>query len=135
MAIIALAALWLVWGSASPSHALDSMDANREKVSIELGSNASTGYSWSYTVDKPDIIKEMSSRYVDGTVPRGHPLAGAPGKQVFVFTGQKPGKVLVTFSYARPWEKGLEPAQSAVYIIEVYADGRLAVVESADHAP
>ncbi len=80
--------------------------ANSKRVfTIELDENPTTGYSWSYTIEQPDMVKELENSYhepqsSDPTV------LGAGGKRIYKFETINDGIVTFTFSYARPWEGG-----------------------------
>jgi predicted secreted protein len=83
---------------------------------IELPGNYTTGYVWSYkeliradveTIEKlktepMHCLKEVSYAYKANSHSPG--MVGAPGIATWVFEGTKSGKVLLEFSYGRPWE-------------------------------
>lgn len=89
-----------------------------ETITIELDSNPSTGYIWTYTVSEEGIVQEVSSDFVSDS--DSEELAGAPGKQVFVFRGEAAGEVDLSFTYAR--EGDTEPEESASYRLTVTKD-------------
>ncbi len=68
----------------------------RDSLSIELVSNASTGYHWTYKTDKK--LKFIESHYIS---PKTN-LIGAAGKQVFIFKAKKKGSLILKFFYSRP---------------------------------
>lgn len=91
-------------------------DSNRLKIS--LYSNASTGYSWSYTVSNEDIIS--ISKYYDNSG-CAKDVVGCGGNDVFTIKGLKPGKVTLSMKYAfvDPDER---ETKTAIYEITVNDD-------------
>ncbi len=66
-----------------------------EQFAIELDSNASTGYSWSYK-SSSDSVRLVSDDY------KGQSDAiGAGGKQVFTFEATQAGTTELVFVYSR----------------------------------
>jgi inhibitor of cysteine peptidase len=101
----------------------------REKrITLELAGNPTTGYSWTYTMDREGIVREVSTEY-RGASGSGNPntpgRAGQGGVFVFVFEGLKPGTVELRFNYARPWESGVEPAETRTYVLTVTGTGKI----------
>jgi predicted secreted protein len=88
-----------------------------ERATIELVGNATTGYSW--TVDQqPDaaVVTVESDRYVG---PGDGAAVGQGGHQQVVIQGVAPGTTTLGMAYARPWEEGTPPAQTASFAITV----------------
>lgn len=81
---------------------------------ITLNSNPTTGYRWKIAgpVDER-LIKLLSSGYIAPETG----LAGAPGKQEWVFKAITRGKVIIPFDYTRPWEKDAQPAETDNFFI------------------
>jgi predicted secreted protein len=96
------------------------------RLVIELDGNRTTGYSWTYTMEPDNIAREVSSEYKDasGTADR----VGAGGVFQFAFEGIKQGAAELRFSYARPWESGIEPVKTTVYTLTVDKHGRINAV-------
>ncbi len=71
---------------------------------VILGSNPSTGYSWSEqaTISAPDVLQQ-TDHY---SVASESGLAGASGKEVWKIKALKTGTCQVSMSYSRPWEGG-----------------------------
>ena len=86
-----------------------------ERFTIELDSNATTGYSWvlGNPVDE-NILRLVHSDYIS---PKNG-LSGAGGNQVWVFEALHPGTTTIVLEYKRSWETE-PPIQSADYIIHV----------------
>lgn len=87
-----------------------------QKFTIELTSNASTGYSWSLndTYDK-NVVTKVSNKYEAANTS----LVGAPGKELWVFKGKDAGTTKLSFKYIQPWEAGATPANSKTFNITV----------------
>jgi len=85
-------------------------------VLIALPSNPTTGYSWTARVSGAAVSN-------GGSAYQAHPAAagmtGAGGQQIFEFEAEGAGTATVTFTYARPWEKGAKPAKTLVFHITV----------------
>ena len=82
-------------------------------ATISFYANATTGYSWEYSLDREGVVEEKSSDYVEDKHGKG--MVGYGGRQYFVFKGAKEGKATATFSYMRPWD-----ADSKAYSVTVY---------------
>lgn len=86
---------------------------------VSLVSNPSTGYSWKLAaLPKKSALTSSGHEFVPppSTNP---PVVGAPGKDVWKFTAAKKGNITLTFSYARPWEKGKAPIKTQVVNVVV----------------
>jgi inhibitor of cysteine peptidase len=86
------------------------------RFSIELPSNATTGYSWEFgapidgnylTLLKTDYINPNST------------LVGAGGTQVWIFKAVHPGSTSVLLEYKRPWEVNVDPIQTAQFNVTI----------------
>jgi len=79
---------------------------------LELESNSSTGYSWS--VDDNDYVELVADTYYQSDAAKADPMiAGAAGKQVFVFKAVKAGTTEIKLNYTRSFEKNAKPADTA----------------------
>ncbi|MBV9402215.1 MAG: protease inhibitor I42 family protein [Candidatus Eremiobacteraeota bacterium] len=82
---------------------------------ITLPANGTTGYSWALEDSlKPSVVALRAKRYAP--VSR---LIGAPGAEIWTFSGVGRGRALISFKYARPWEKNAPPAKEALYVVAV----------------
>ncbi|MDR2185792.1 MAG: protease inhibitor I42 family protein [Treponema sp.] len=101
----------------------------RGRITIELEGNPSTGYSWTYTMEPEGIVRELSAEYrrpsgkEDSAGAGGR--AGKGGVFVFVFESVRPGSAGLRFSYVRPWESGVEPAERRDYRLTVNRAGEI----------
>jgi len=82
---------------------------------IELESNPSTGYSWTYDITNGDAILYVKDEYIPS---KEKNIVGAPGVHRFVFRASGSGNVTLRMKYARSFESG-EPLQSWDYAITV----------------
>jgi len=87
-----------------------------KEFSLVLDSNRTTGYGWSLdgSVDK-SVVKLIGSDYRQPSTK----LVGAGGAEIFTFRAVKKGKTVVFLRYARPWEKSVEPARRAAFVVIV----------------
>lgn len=81
---------------------------------IALPANPTTGYSWTAKSGSSAIMVEGSA-YQPSTAGKG--MMGAGGQQIFVLEATRAGTATVTFSYARPWQKGMKPARTMTFTI------------------
>lgn len=81
--------------------------ATGQMLALTVKSNPTTGFSWE--VEQDQELFDIQSDYV--AEPRSGPVTGAGGWQRFLLTPKAPGTVLLSFTYARPWEDGGAAAQ------------------------
>ena len=78
-----------------------------QRLDVILGSNPSTGYSWTETALLSDaaVISQTGHAYVEpGKTTQS--LVGAAGHEHWTFIALQAGTSKITMSYARPWEAG-----------------------------
>lgn len=75
-----------------------------DKLTVALGSNPSTGYSWGEqaTNSNPAVLKQVKHQRMN---PK-QPMPGAGGSESWTFEALQPGAAILNFSYGRPWEGG-----------------------------
>ena len=85
-----------------------------EVYTLELPSNPSTGYTWTFNLKVSQIItiKEVS----DG---RPSDTPGASHETIFEIKGIQKGNVKVTFTYQRVWEKDIAPKETKRITVKV----------------
>lgn len=93
------------------------LNNNTKELKINLYSNSSTGYEWTYKVSNEDIIK-ISKSYKTNCP---SDVSGCGGENVYTIKPLKEGKTTITFKYARSWEQS-EYDLDAIYEIEVDKD-------------
>jgi inhibitor of cysteine peptidase len=76
---------------------------------VKLGSNRSTGYSWTVSGD-PAPLKLEKMSYHKST--KSSPVTGAPGVQIFQFSGSTSGIATLNLVYRRSWEYNMPPAKT-----------------------
>jgi predicted secreted protein len=114
-----LAALFLFGAALFAAPARD----REKRIAIELEGNRSTGYSWICAMEPEGIVREVSAEYREA--PGTENRAGRSGVFVFVFESIKPGAVELRFTYARPWESGIEPERTESRILTVNRAGKI----------
>jgi len=87
-------------------------------INLRLDSNITTGYSWelSETTDT-EIISLESSLYENSQ--ENEDIVGAGGAELFSFRAISAGQTDLILEYIRPWEEGMEPADSFTLKITV----------------
>lgn len=84
---------------------------------IQLVSNASTGYSWKVMSNsKPKVVKFVKSVYAAAATTK---VIGAPGHETLSFKALAKGTAVITLGYVRPWEKGVKPVQTVKLTVVV----------------
>merc|ERR1719421_871345 len=91
-----------------------------QKAQVELVSNPSTGYRWFLDNDGSAADANGNNKIVDFSggeyEAANSEIVGAPGKQVFTFTGSQLGDTTVDLVYRRPWEQNALTGSSRVMI-------------------
>ena len=73
-------------------------------VTVRLGANHTTGYSWAVTeIVHPEVIDSASNIYEEPTATN---LVGAGGTEVWVFNTTDTGLAIIRMSYSQPWAGG-----------------------------
>jgi len=87
-----------------------------EEFAIVLKSNAATGYQWQIG-EEPDAakIEYVTDEYLKSSSNR----VSAPGKEKWVFKARSPGKAVIVMEYLRRWEKGVPPARTLNFDVEI----------------
>lgn len=98
---------------------------------IRLESNSSTGYQWSYTMDKTGIVKESKTSYIPDNTSSA-PVPGSGGTSVYTFESIAQGEVILTFTYQRSWETDVEPIKSVTYHLSVDKDLKISEIKLID---
>jgi predicted secreted protein len=89
--------------------------ANGSRFSIELSSNATTGYGWNFIapVDENTIrLVKANYRNPDSA------LTGAGGTQVWVLEALQSDKTTIALEYKRSWETD-PPSQTADFTVSI----------------
>ena len=83
---------------------------------VRLPSNPSTGYAWSYVVTGDEVLRLDT---ITGEAPAADGMVGVPGLEVWSFRAQGSGTAVLTYIYARPWEKNALPAKTFTLKVQV----------------
>ena len=88
-----------------------------QHFAVVLNSDRTTGFSWALSEDftRQTAVELVSHQYVPSPVGR----VGAGGKECWIFRAVHPGTVTITLNYARPWEHGVPPAETAPFEVTV----------------
>jgi len=86
------------------------------KFSINLPSNATTGYGWRLG-NKPNasVAKFVDSQY---NAP-SQAMPGKGGTETWTFQAVGKGTTSIVLEYARPWEKGVAPVKTQTFAVIV----------------
>jgi inhibitor of cysteine peptidase len=83
--------------------------AEGQVLVVKLLSNPSTGYGWQ--VVQPTLGPILRQADVVEFQPH-EDLLGTPGTEILSFEGLSTGEATLTLEYRRPWESGVEPAET-----------------------
>ncbi|MDG2306512.1 MAG: protease inhibitor I42 family protein [Candidatus Binatia bacterium] len=86
-----------------------------EQFDIRLPANPSTGFRWQVGSIDEKVVRLVDTRY-DAKVTDA---VGAGGTDIFSFVGVASGRGNIKLVYLRPWEKGVAPARTSDYLVEV----------------
>jgi inhibitor of cysteine peptidase len=86
---------------------------------ITLPSNATTGYSWTLSGGRIDVLAPGSPFGEEITDPHAAGMVGVGGVTSWRFLAAQPGTATLTFRYGRAWEPDARPAETATYAIAV----------------
>ena len=109
-------ALWLVLLLCVPSAGFAQ---ETEPCVIEIPGNPTTGYTWAYEVEEPDVVAVEETFRRDEAEP--HRL-GVGGVYVYTLTGLREGYSRIVFSHARHWNDE-PPIETVTYLVRVDEDG------------
>jgi inhibitor of cysteine peptidase len=87
-----------------------------DRFSIELPSNATTGYSWSFTTPVDGNYLTVIKDYY--TAPETN-LVGAGGTQGWQFEAVQSGSTVIQLQYKRPWETTEPAIQTVIFNITI----------------
>lgn len=86
-----------------------------EEFDIRLPANPSTGFRWQVGSIDDKVVRLVDTRYE----PTASDALGAGGTDVFSFVGVATGRGDIKLVFLRPWEKGVAPARTAEYSVDV----------------
>jgi len=88
-------------------------------MSISLGSNPSTGYSWYATSSNPAILVQMGEPEFQEPTASATTIVGAPGTAILFFQAVKAGSATIRLEYKRGWEKDVAAEKTITITVEV----------------
>jgi inhibitor of cysteine peptidase len=121
LALLALGAVALTVPACSGDDSNPTVYHEGDSISVKSGdefvvaleANPSTGYSWD-AGDNPNV-EFVSSKQVSGD----SDLAGAGGTQELTFKATRKGSSTLELAYARPFEGGVPPVETAEFPVKV----------------
>ncbi|MCP1102046.1 putative secreted protein [Aequitasia blattaphilus] len=115
--LLGICSVLLLTGCGKASQGDAGKEEIKKKAVIELESNPTTGYTWSYQMTGDGKMVFKSEDFIEGRQGEDQ-IAGAPGRSRYVFEAEKAGQVSVVFEYKQDWEGG-EKAYTVTYNFEV----------------
>jgi predicted secreted protein len=79
---------------------------------VTLDSNPTTGYSWEQAENQESYLEQMGQPEFKQSLTGGRPVAGGGGWEIFRFKAISAGQMTLQLIYHRPWEEGIEPANT-----------------------
>jgi len=87
-----------------------------DSLVVTLDSNPSTGFSWSLAgISDGAVIEKVGNEY---RAPETQ-LIGAGGQEIWMFKALEKGSTTIELKYSRPWETGVEPAETFIVTVVV----------------
>ena len=86
-----------------------------DKIYVDLCSNPTTGFEWSYEISGDQAVKEEDHDFQEP----GSDLAGAPGTETWTFEATKKGTSVINMEYSQPWEGGMKNEWTYTMTIKV----------------
>ena len=75
-----------------------------EKIYVELCSNPTTGFKWSYEMSGDAALEEEDHDFEE---PEGN-VVGAAGKETWTFEATDKGETVINMEYSQPWQGGMK---------------------------
>jgi predicted secreted protein len=75
-----------------------------DKIYIELCSNPTTGFEWSYEMSGDTALKEEDHDFEEP----GGDIVGASGKETWTFEATEKGEAVINMEYSQPWQGGMK---------------------------
>ena len=86
-----------------------------DKVYVDLCSNPTTGFKWSYNMTGDSSVKQDTYSY--NAPDTG--LVGASGAESWTFEGTQKGVATISFQYSQPWDGGTKDVREYLLTITV----------------
>ena len=81
---------------------------------VQLDGNPTTGYQWQLVKIDETLVEQVGTAQYE---PKSN-LIGASGTDTFTFKAIKASQSTLQFTYSRPWEKDVKPAQTYTLMID-----------------
>jgi inhibitor of cysteine peptidase len=90
-----------------------------DELTLTLESNPTTGYSWQLGELNSSVLAQQGEvEFISDAAEEE--VVGAGGVEIFRFTAEGPGTVILNLEYLRPWEEGVAPIE--VFSVEVVVE-------------
>jgi inhibitor of cysteine peptidase len=86
-----------------------------QEFRIVLEANPTTGFTWQLAAPLDESLVTLAGNTYDSTPTPGR--TGVGGKQTWTFKSKRRGQTVIALQYARPWEKGVDPAKKLVFSV------------------
>lgn len=90
-----------------------------QTMSIGLGSNATTGYRWQVSEVEGGVLTPGTPFGEEITDAHAPGMVGVGGTTHWQYVASQPGTVTLTFTYGRPWERDMPPAETETFRVVV----------------
>jgi inhibitor of cysteine peptidase len=90
--------------------------AKGQELAVKLDGNPSTGFTWAAETIPPFLAEQGEPTFEQA--PTTGSAVGAGGTQTILFAATTSGKGELKLTYARPWEKGVEPAKTFAITVD-----------------
>jgi inhibitor of cysteine peptidase len=88
-----------------------------QEFRIVLDANPTTGFTWQLSSPLDDTLVTLVGNTYDAPATPGR--VGGGGKQTWAFKAMRRGQTAIGLLYARPWEKGVDPAKKLMFTVIV----------------
>lgn len=134
LCIVALVSCFLVMaGSGKQADIADgSLRIDGSKLTVELNSNASTGYAWfSDATGNATVTADQRYEEGDNVDGSGETMVGVPGRTVFTYVGIEEGATEFTLSYKRAWEDS-NADKTLTFTVNTDQNGKIKSIQGTD---
>lgn len=88
-----------------------------QTLNVSLPSNPTTGFRWEVLEAAPQVLHSLGPEVYN--TPEDAGIVGSAGLSVWRYQAQQSGSGRLLMQYRRPWEVGVDPAQTIDCVIEV----------------
>jgi len=87
-----------------------------DKITVELCSNPTTGFAWTYEMTSENVLQEEDYDFVE---PEDDEVVGAAGTDVWTFEAVEKGTTEVNMEYSKPWQDGIKEEWTYTFTVTV----------------